>query len=47
LAVVADMPTAGNTSDVALAGLQGYDPGATSFGGGVCESTTPLEEILA
>lgn len=42
-----DMPTAGNTSDIALACLQAYAPNVTSFGGGVCESTTPLSDILA
>jgi hypothetical protein len=42
-----NMPTAGNTSDIALACLQAYAPNATSFGGGVCASDTPLADILA
>jgi Protein of unknown function (DUF1552) len=41
------MPTAGNTSDIALACLQAYDPGANGFGGGASESVDPLPDIIA
>jgi hypothetical protein len=41
------MPTAGNTSDIALACLKAYDPGVDGFGGGVAESVDPLPDILA
>jgi hypothetical protein len=42
-----NLPTAGNISDIALACLLAFDPGADSFGGGGAESSTPLTEILA
>ncbi len=42
-----DMPCAGNLSDIALACVQAFDADIQSFGGGVCESTTPLSDILA
>lgn len=41
------MPTAGNTSDIALACLKAFDPGADGFGGGAAESVDPLPDILA
>ncbi|MCH9686464.1 MAG: DUF1552 domain-containing protein [Deltaproteobacteria bacterium] len=40
-------PSEGNMSDVLLACLQGFDPSATSIGGGAPMSTTPLTEIIA
>lgn len=42
------LPTAGNTSDIALSCLLAYDAGADGFGGGGnSESVTPLTEIIA
>ncbi|MEM9456867.1 MAG: DUF1552 domain-containing protein [Myxococcota bacterium] len=52
-AVASDNPNAnnaaseGNMSDVLLALLQAFEPGAGSVGGGEARSTTPLTEILA
>lgn len=40
-------PTAENTSDILLACLQTVCPEATSAGGGIGESTTPLSALLA
>lgn len=42
-----NMPTAGNTSDIALACVQAFDPEASSFGGGAAESVSALSNILA
>ena len=40
-------PSEGNMSDVLLALLQAFDPGATSVGGGSAQSNSPLTDILA
>ncbi len=42
-----DLPSAGNTSDIALACVQAFDAAAESFGGGAALSTTALGDILA
>ncbi len=42
-----DPSAAGNTSDVLLACLQAFDPGANSVGGGAPESTTPFSAVVA
>lgn len=42
-----DLPSAGNTSDIALACLQAFDPAASTFGGGAALSTSALSDILA
>ncbi len=39
-------PSSGNMSDVLLSILQGFDPQATSIGGGVTQSNSPLTQIL-
>jgi len=43
----ASLPTSGNVSDVLLAILQAFDPGATSVGDAQAGSSTPLAAILA
>jgi len=37
----------GNTSDIALACLQAFEPAASTFGGGAALSTSALSKILA
>jgi hypothetical protein len=46
-AVGVGLPTSGNTSDILLACLQGYDASADEIGAGIARSTDPLTDILA
>ncbi|MEM6994538.1 MAG: DUF1552 domain-containing protein [Myxococcota bacterium] len=42
-----DQTSAGNTTDILLAMLRAFDPGAASVGAGAAMSTDPLTEIMA